>query len=136
MKKIKKDGTPFSRAHTCHECGGAGMRYVETGEVAGLKIFPPDSTWVTANGFSTDKNKLRVLAKQLKSLNPDKHSDAIEFLEKVERLGAVETYLSAFVEGIKKRLIGNMLYADFNQCRTATGRLSSLSLTSHNWSSG
>ena len=136
VRKIKKDGTPFSRAHTCHECGGAGMRYMETGEVGGLKIFPPDSTWVTANGFSTDKNRLRVLAKQLRSLNPDKHSDAIEFLEKVERLGAVETYLSAFVEGIKKRLIGNMLYADFNQCRTATGRLSSSSPNMQNMPRG
>ena len=112
------------------------MRYMETGEVGGLKIFPPDSTWVTANGFSTDKNRLRVLAKQLRSLNPDKYSDAIEFLEKVERLGSVETYLSAFVEGIKKRLIGNMLYADFNQCRTATGRLSSSSPNMQNMPRG
>ena len=67
VRKIKKDGTPFSRPHTCHDCGGAGMKYMETGEVGGLKIFPPDSTWVTANGFSTDKNRLRVLAKQLRS---------------------------------------------------------------------
>jgi len=136
LHKVKKDGTPYAKAHTCNGCGGAGTKYMETSETGGLKIFPPDSTWATANGFSTDKNRLRILSKQLKSLDKEKYSDAIEFLEKVERLGAVETYLSAFVEGIKKRLIGNMLYADFNQCRTSTGRLSSSSPNMQNMPRG
>ena len=136
LRKLRKDGSPYKNEHTCSYCGGSGMRYFETSETAGLNIFPPDSTWATANGFSTDKTKLRILSKQLTALNAEKYSDAIEFLEKIVRLGAVETYLSAFVEGIRKRTIDGMLYAEFNQCRTSTGRLSSSSPNMQNMPRG
>ena len=113
LRKVRKDGSMYKNEHTCSYCGGSGMRYFETSETAGLNIFPPDSTWATANGFSTD-----------------------EFLEKIIRLGAVETYLSSFVDGIRKRTIEGMLYAEFNQCRTSTGRLSSSSPNMQNMPRG
>ena len=131
VHRTKKDGTFYARASTCKECGGAGMLYPSTKEIAGFKINPPDATWATAGGFSTDKNKLRNIAARLKAKvanKPNQRIDlAIEFITKVERLGAIETYLNSFVDGIKKRLINNVLRAEFNQCRTATGRLSSSS---------
>ena len=131
IHKLRKDGTPYKNAMTCKDCGGAGTRYVQTRDIAGFKINPPDYQWATAGGFSTDKTKLRILVKQLKAKIAGKSNakveEAIEFIEKVERLGALETYLSSFVEGVRKRLLGNILYAEFNQCRTATGRLSSSS---------
>tara|TARA_R110001599_G_scaffold29525_1_gene100822 strand:+ start:455 stop:2569 length:2115 start_codon:yes stop_codon:yes gene_type:complete len=138
--RVKKDGNPYKSANICGGCGGDGVVYRSTGQIGGFKINPPDSQWATMNGFSTDKQRLRILASQLRAKSPDTYSDAIEFLEKVERLGAIETYLSSFVEGIRKRAIPSRstviggstsvnrmytLYAEFNQCRTATGRLSS-----------
>ena len=136
LRKTRKDGSPYVKAHTCYRCGGAGTLYAETKETAGLKILPPDSTWATAHGFSTDKNRLKILSRQLQSINKNKYSDVIEFLEKIDRLGSVETYLSAFVVGIKKRIVGGILYAEFNQCRTATGRLSSSSPNMQNMPRG
>jgi len=128
--RSKVDGSPYKKANICGGCGGDGVVYSYNGQVAGFKINPPDSTWATANGFSTDKARLSVLAAQLRSKDGDKYDDVIEFLTKVVRLGAVETYLASFVDGIRKRMLPdamgvNTLYAEFNQCRTATGRLSS-----------
>ena len=127
----KKDGSLYKRANICNSCGGDGVTYTSSGRVGGFKLNPPDSTWATANGFSTDKHRLRILVNQLTVKYKDKFADAIEFIQKVERLGAIETYLSAFIEGIRKRTLStadathNMLHAEFNQCRTSTGRLSS-----------
>lgn len=129
--KTKKDGSKYKRGHTCADCGGAGTRYEQTPDLAGFKINPPNSAWVTANGFSTDKNRLRSLAKTLEGVmqaRPNtRFEEALVFIKKVERLGALDTYLGSFVEGIHKRMIEGYLYAEFNQCRTSTGRLSSSS---------
>ena len=129
--KTRKDGTKYARGHTCAECGGVGTRYQATPTLAGFKINPPNSQWATAGGFSTDKNRLQSLARQLESVmqaRPNmKFEEALSFIKKVERLGALDTYLSSFVEGIHKRMLDGYLYAEFNQCRTATGRLSSSS---------
>lgn len=129
--KTRKDGTKYKRGHTCPDCAGIGTRYQKKPDLAGFKINPPNSQWVTANGFSTDKTRLQSLARHLESVmqaRPNvKFEEALLFIKKVERLGALDTYLGSFVEGIHKRMIGDFLYAEFNQCRTATGRLSSSS---------
>ena len=138
--RVRKDGTLYKKPSICKACDGLGSTYVSTQEIAGFKINPPDASWATAGGFSTDKNKLQQLVRQLQGKienKPNKRIDlAIEFITKVERLGAIETYLSAFVEGIRKRLIADVLHAEFNQCRTATGRLSSSSPNMQNMPRG
>ena len=52
-------------------------------------------------------------------------TDAVDFLSKVRRLSAVDTYLSSFVEGIKMfTKQDGKLHVRLLQHRTATGRLS------------
>ena len=89
---------------------------------AGLKFNAPKSKWVSANGFSTSKINLQLLEKAAKDRGL---KQAEEFLYKVRRLSAVDTYLSSFVEGIKthKKPDGK-LHVRLLQHRTSTGRLS------------
>ena len=123
IQKIKKDGQPFKNLTKCPSCDGAGALYQCTGKVAGLKLSPVDASFASINGFKTDKATLRGLIGQARLKNNDL---AIEFLEKIIRLNAVSVYLDSFVKGIKTwtRQSG-LLHTNFNQCVTATGRLSS-----------
>tara|TARA_R110000764_G_scaffold181045_4_gene267079 strand:+ start:46 stop:2088 length:2043 start_codon:yes stop_codon:yes gene_type:complete len=120
--KTKKNGNPFARPTKCQGCEGEGYLYIPTGELAGLKFNAPNSKWITANGFSTSKEDLTVLAGTASSL---RHTKAVDFLNKVKRLSAVETYLSSFIEGINcftKQ--DNKLHVQLTQTVTATGRFS------------
>ena len=52
--------------------------------------------------------------------------EAKKFLESIVRLSAIDTYRASFIEGIKKGIKSDgLLHANFNQCITSTGRLSS-----------
>jgi len=52
-------------------------------------------------------------------------TDALEFLEKVQRLSALDTYLSSFVGGIANNVKADgKLHVRLNQHMTSTGRLS------------
>ena len=52
-------------------------------------------------------------------------TDAVDFLSKVRRLSAVDTYLSSFVDGIRTHVKSDgKLHVRLLQHRTATGRLS------------
>jgi DNA polymerase-1 len=95
---------------------------VPTNVQAGLKFNAPKSKWISANGFSTSKLNLQILEKAAKDRGL---KQAEEFLYKVRRLSAVDTYLSSFVEGIKthKKPDGK-LHVRLLQHRTSTGRLS------------
>jgi DNA polymerase I-like protein with 3'-5' exonuclease and polymerase domains len=122
IRKIKKNGEPFSKPSKCPECHTEGYLFIPTDKLAGFKFKPPSAKWASANGFSTSKNNLQLLEAGAKSKGMD---DAVEFLSKVKRLSAVDTYLSSFVDGIKNYTKQDgMLHVSLLQHRTATGRLS------------
>ena len=122
IRKVKKDGTPFARPHGCKTCSGAGYNLVSLSTLAGLKFKPPSAKWASANGFSTSKTNLELLEAVAKSKGM---TDAVDFLSKVRRLSAVDTYLSSFVDGIALHTKQDgKLHVRLLQHRTATGRFS------------
>ena len=128
--KVKKDGSNFKKATKCPHCLGKGIVYDNLPERGGLNISPRVSL-ASAGGFKTDKNTLATL------LNEVTDPEAKKFLESIVRLSAIETYRSAFIEGIRKGIKSDaLLHANFNQCITATGRLSSSSPNLQNMPKG
>jgi len=122
VRKVKKDGTPFARTNKCTSCGGAGYHLVAGKELAGLKFKPPSAKWASANGFSTSKQNLETLEGAARAKGMD---DAVDFLSKVRRLSAVDTYLSSFVDGIRMHTKQDgKLHVRLTQHMTATGRFS------------
>ncbi len=122
ITKTKKDGTPYARPNRCPTCDTAGFLFNPTNEIAGLKFKPPSSKWASANGFSTSKQNLETLGNIAKAKGM---TDAAEFLSKVRRLSAVDTYLSSFVDGIDTHTKQDgKLHVRLLQHRTATGRFS------------
>ena len=122
IRKTKKNGQPFAKPSKCPECGTSGFLFNPTDTMAGFKFKPPTAKWASANGFSTSKNNLQLLEAGAKSKGMD---NAVEFLYKVRRLSAVDTYLSSFVDGISNYTKQDgMLHVSLLQHRTSTGRLS------------
>ena len=117
--KVKKDGSNFKKPSKCWYCQGLGVLYLEVDEVAGLGI-KPRSELASAGGFKTDKITLT------EHLRTTTDPDVKKFLESLIRLSAIDTYRASFIEGIKKGIKSDgLLHANFNQCITSTGRLSS-----------
>ena len=122
IRKVKKDGTPFANTNKCQTCSGDGYLLSNTVDVAGLKFKPPSPKWASANGFSTSKQNLEILESAAKQRGM---TDAVDFLSKVRRLSAVDTYLSSFVEGISNYTKQDgKLHVRLLQHRTSTGRFS------------
>tara|TARA_R110000824_G_scaffold65072_2_gene169788 strand:- start:1644 stop:3686 length:2043 start_codon:yes stop_codon:yes gene_type:complete len=122
LRKEKKDGTPYSKQSKCNSCGGNGYHVIPTSTIGGLKFNAPNAKWATANGFSTNRKNLELLANSARSKGL---TDSLEFLEKVQRLSALDTYLSSFVGGIANNVKSDgMLHVRLNQHMTSTGRLS------------
>lgn len=119
IRKKKTDGTDFKRDTLCKECGGCGYNYIPLNSWAGFRLTPLGSEFAASGGFSTDKLTLQEL------LLGDISEDCREFLVNLLRMNAISTYLTTFVEGIKKNAKNSVLHTSFNQCITATGRLSS-----------
>ena len=118
-RALRKDGTPGKAIRICKPCGGAGVLYVPTGQVAGFKIVPR-TTWDTASaGFRTDKVTLEERLDELRG-------DAREFVSAYTRYNALKTYINTFVEGMENNVDDHgFIHPEFMQCVTATGRLSS-----------
>ena len=122
MKKLKKDGTPYARPPKCPSCNGNGIIFESTGHIAGFKFNAPSAKWVSANGFSVNKKMLDTLQHTARRNNSMK---AFNFLSDIQRLSALDTYLSSFVEGIQSHVkTDGMLHVRLLQHRTATGRFS------------
>ena len=122
IRKVKKDGTPFARPHSCKACNASGFLLVNLQAVAGLKFKPPGPKWASANGFSTSKQNLETLEKAARVKGM---TDAVDFLSKVRRLSAVDTYLSSFVDGIRIHTKQDgKLHVRLTQHMTSTGRFS------------
>ena len=120
--RMKVDGSPYAKPSKCKPCDGEGYIFQKTDKGAGLRFRPPSPKWASANGFSTSKLNLETLERAARAKNM---TDAVDFLSKVRRLSAVETYLSSFVEGIKIHTKKDRkLHVRLLQHRTATGRFS------------
>ncbi len=122
VRKIKKNGEPFAKPNKCGTCGSEGFLFIPTETAAGFKFRPPSAKWASANGFSTSKLNLETLegAARAKGM-----TEAVDFLSKVRRLSAVDTYLSSFVDGIRTHVkTDGKLHVRLLQHRTSTGRLS------------
>jgi len=120
--KKKKDGSDFKNPTRCATCNGAGYVLKDTNQLAGLKFTAPSVKWHSANGFSTSKNNLEFLERVAKSKGMD---EAVNFLSKIRRLSALDTYLSSFVDGIRTYLKPDgLLHVRLTQHMTSTGRFS------------
>lgn len=123
FSRTKKDGTPFKKASKCSTCKGIGAVYLSAGELAGFNLKAINPLDTSANGFVTSKD---VVSKLLSQARRNRNENAVTFLESMQRLNAVSTYLTSFVKGIQRNTRPDgLLHTTFNQCRTATGRLSS-----------
>ena len=118
IQKIKVNGEKYKNLSKCPTCKSEGVVYTDTKERAGFGARAQFVSDASEGGFKTDRITLQRLANQTAELK--------EFVEKITRYNALETYLSTFVEGIKKHTKSNsFLYPNFMQCITRTGRLSS-----------
>lgn len=121
IRKTKKDGSPFKKTTKCNTCDNHGVIFHPTDIICGFKLQPQDNEYPSSNGFSTDKTTLYELLSQAQSKG---NTEAEEFIRKCIRLGALGSYLSMYVKGVKAAVINNVLHPNFNQCITRTGRLS------------
>ena len=122
IRKVKKDGTPYARDNRCTNCDTHGYVLNPTMSLAGLRFKPPSPKWASANGFTTSKSNLEHLEANARRKDI---REAVDFLSKVRRLSAVETYLSSFVDGIATHIKADgKLHVRLLQHRTATGRFS------------
>ena len=123
VRKVRKDGTPFARPTKCSVCDSSGYLFIpDRMVVGGLKFNAPNAKWVSANGFSVNKNNLGTLYTIAKQKNM---TSAMNFLSDLQRLSALDTYLSSFVEGIQTHIKPDgKLHVRLLQHRTATGRFS------------
>jgi len=122
IRKTKKDGSPFAKENNCPECSGEGYIVVPTKKLAGLKFRVPNADWISNHGFSTSKNKIDMLEKIALRNNM---GNAALFLKRVRRLSALDTYLSAFVEGVESfTKPDGKLHVQLSQISTSTGRFS------------
>ena len=120
--KLKKDGTKYARPNKCKDCDTRGFQLQETKQIAGLRFTAPNKKWISANGFSTGKDNLDVLAATARSNNME---EAEAFLTDQKRLSAISSYLSSFVEGISNYTKHDgFLHVGLTQHITATGRFS------------
>ena len=122
IRKVKKDGNPFARPTNCIDCGSSGYSFIANNAIAGLKFNAPDSKWISANGFGVSKGNLSILQGVARR---NEMTDALNFLTDLQRLSALDTYLSSFVFGISNYLKPDgMLHVRLLQHRTSTGRFS------------
>ena len=130
----KKDGSKGKAKRRCLNCDTAGVVFVPNTKVAGLKFSVGANSFIAAHGFKTDKRTLEFLEKVAISNNME---SARDFLFKVRRLSALDTYLSAFVDGIQTfTKADGRLHVRMTQHRTSTGRLASDSPNLHNMPRG
>ena len=123
IRKVRKDGTPFARPTKCDSCDSVGYLFIpDKMVVGGLKFNAPNAKWVSNNGFSVNKTNLGTLYTMAKH---KKMTSAMNFLSDLQRLSALDTYLSSFVEGIQTHIKPDgKLHVRLLQHRTATGRFS------------
>ena len=122
VQLLTKKGIPRKNKNICKECDRKGYVLHKTKELAGLKFTPPKATWASASGFSTSKGILETLEATARGKGMVREAD---FLAKLRRFNAIESYLSSFVGGIEKfTKADGMLHVQLTQHITSTARLS------------
>ena len=117
-KKLKS-GKLSEHKTKCKTCLGTGVCYEPINEAAGLRVIPRGVEDTCAAGFKTDKETLEQILPELTGL-------AHDFVEKYTRYSKIRTYLNTFVDSLGKfQDSRGFIHPQFNQCITATGRLSS-----------
>ena len=117
-KKLKS-GKLSKHKTKCKTCLGTGVCYEPINEAAGLRVIPRGVEDTCAAGFKTDKETLEQILPELTGL-------AHDFVEKYTRYSKIRTYLNTFVDSLGKfQDSRGFIHPQFNQCITATGRLSS-----------
>ena len=120
--KTKKDGSDYKKPTKCSACMGRGYVLVNLPKLAGLKFSAPSAKWHSANGFSKSKTNLEYLEHVAKTRSME---SAANFLSKLRRLSALDTYLSSFIDGIRIHTKhDDRLHVRLTQHMTATGRFS------------
>ena len=103
----------------CKVCNGTGVVYTHLREAAGLRVIPRGPEDTAAAGFKTDKETMSQIRLELEG-------KAREFVDKYTRYSMIRTYLNTFVDSLEKYQDDRgFIHPNFNQCVTATGRLSS-----------
>ena len=121
-RKVRKNGVPYARTNKCDSCNGSGYHFNPTSLVAGLKFSAPSAKWISANGFTVNKTNLLTLQGIARK---NGLTDAVDFLSDLQRLSALDTYLSSFVDGIITHTKPDgKLHVRLLQHRTSTGRFS------------
>lgn len=131
--KYNKDGKQAKRNPKCKTCDATGVIYTATMDRAGFCLKVPSSKCASSGGFSASKEVISILLdraeytrlKSVKKILSTKNQLAVDFLGGLSRIGSIENYLNSFITGIKENQINGILHTNFNQCITATGRLSS-----------
>ena len=119
VQKIKINGSPYKNLSKCSECKADGFIYKELNDRAGFSGKVTSVMEISEGGFKSDRLTLVKISKTA-------NEDLKIFVEKIVRYNALETYLSTFVDGIKKFTTEKgFLYPRFMQTVTSTGRLSS-----------
>lgn len=114
-----KSGALSKNVVKCKPCTGTGVIYVKLNEPAGLRVIPRGPHDTAAAGFRTDKETLSEIRLELEG-------KAREFVDKYTRYSMIRTYLNTFVDSLEKYQDDRgFIHPNFNQCVTATGRLSS-----------
>ena len=114
-----KSGERSKNKKKCSRCRGVGIHYKHLKEPAGLRVIPRGPEDTASGGFKTDKETLT-------QIRLDLEGDAREFVDKYMRYSMIRTYLNTFVDSLEKYQDDNgFIHPQFNQCVTATGRLSS-----------
>tara|TARA_R100001086_G_scaffold166796_1_gene90497 strand:- start:1474 stop:3006 length:1533 start_codon:yes stop_codon:yes gene_type:complete len=117
--KTLKSGKLSMNKTKCKTCDATGICYDYINEAAGLRIVPRGVEDTCAAGFKTDKETLDQILPELEGV-------AHEFVEKYIKYSKIRTYLNTFVDSLDKFQDENSyIHPQFNQCITATGRLSS-----------
>lgn len=122
VHKTRKDGSLFKKPTKCKSCNATGYHLIDTNRVAGLRFTAPSKAWVSANGFSTSKGNIEKLETLSKSKGLGMQQD---FLRKLRRLSALETYLNTYIKSIDiftKQ--DGLLHVGLTQHITSTGRFS------------
>jgi len=119
VQKIKVNGSPYKNLSKCSECLAEGFVYKKLNERAGFSGKITSVMEISEGGFKSDRLTLDKISKT-------SSEDLKIFAQKIVRYNALETYLSTFVDGIKKFVTDkSFLYPSFRQTVTSTGRLSS-----------
>jgi DNA polymerase I-like protein with 3'-5' exonuclease and polymerase domains len=122
-----KSGAWGKPHYNCNMCGGCGINYTPTGDVAGFKQAPSTVHDLAAHGYRCGKEILIRLAGKAKD------EKAKAFLKGMVRLNAITSYLDTYIAGIRSHVgRDGILHTQFMQCVTATGRLSSRAPNFHN----